>query len=102
LKRFFPLHQSFFGLTQKYKESLLEEIYVCIKHLGMTYQDVLSAPTYERRYYLSSLINEHKKKEELYDERMSESKNSNARGSRTSRVSGDQLKSKIKSGEIPS
>jgi hypothetical protein len=67
----------------------------------MTYQDALSAPTYERRFFLHTLVGENKKKEEAFEERKQQAQNSNARGSRTSRVGGEQLKSKLKSGEIP-
>jgi hypothetical protein len=67
----------------------------------MTYQDVLSSPTYERRFFLNMLIGENKKKEEAIEERKQQSQNSNARGTRTSRVGGEQLKSKLKSGQIP-
>ena len=67
----------------------------------MTYQDAMSLPTYERRFFLSTLINENTKKNEEMEERLQDSKNSGARGTRSSRVGGEQLKAKIKSGEIP-
>jgi len=76
-------------------------MYVCIKHLGISYQDVLVLPTYERRFFLHSLINENKKKSEMMEEQIEESKNKNARGTRSSRIGGEQLKSKLKSGQIP-
>ena len=66
----------------------------------MTYQDALSTPTHERKFFLITLINENTKKSENMEKQMEESKNSNAKGSRTSRVGGEQLKSKLKSGEI--
>ncbi len=67
----------------------------------MTYQDVLSAPTYERRFFLHTLVGENKKKEEAIEERRQQSQNSNAKGTRTTTVGGQQLKSKLLSGEIP-
>lgn len=67
----------------------------------MTYQDVLSAPTYERRFFLATLMNENNKKSEMMEEQRDSAKNSNARGSRTTRVSGEQLKSQLKNGQIP-
>jgi len=67
----------------------------------MTYQDVLSAPTYERRFFLATLINENTKKQEVMEEKIQESKTSNSKGSRTTTVSGNQLKAKLKSGQIP-
>lgn len=69
----------------------------------MTYNDVLSMPTYERRFFLSLLTKEaNERKEEV--ERMKEetkTRNSSSKGNRKTRVSGDVLKSKMKNGEIP-
>jgi hypothetical protein len=56
---------------------------------------------YERRIYLSHLLNERVKKTEAIEEQKEQIINKNAKGSRTTRVSSDQLKAKIKSGEIP-
>lgn len=68
----------------------------------MTYQDVLSMPTYERRFFLTLLINENKKKNEMMEEKMSEMKNkSSGKNTRTTKISGDALKAKLLSGEIP-
>ena len=61
----------------------------------MTYQDALSTPTHERKFFLITLINENTKKSENMEKQMEQSKNSNAKGSRTSRVGGEQLKSKL-------
>jgi hypothetical protein len=57
-------------------------------------------PTYERRYYLTLLINENQRKEEIMEEQSNNVSSSNSKGTRTTRVSGSMLKSKIKSGEI--
>ena len=100
MTRFFPLHQGFFGLTAKYKEYLWEEIFACIKHVGMTYQDVLSAPTCERRFFLLKLMDNNRKEKEAIEERMETISNKNAKGSRTTRVGGQQLKSKFKDGNL--
>ena len=69
----------------------------------MTYQDVLSCPTYERRFFLQMLINEANKKNELAEERAQEARvsNSGSKGSRTTRISGNQLKAQLQSGQIP-
>lgn len=67
----------------------------------MTYQDALSAPTYERRFFLSTLINENNDKREKMEEKMQESKTSTGKGTRTTTVSGKQLKSQLKTGQIP-
>ena len=57
---------------------------------------------YERRQYLSYLLRENDRKTEAIEEQTETIKNKGAKGSRTTRVSGDQLKAKLKSGEIPS
>ncbi len=67
----------------------------------MSYQDVLCCPTYERRFYLQMLINEANRKNELMEEAQQARANSGGRGSRNTRISGDQLKAKLQSGEIP-
>jgi hypothetical protein len=56
---------------------------------------------YERRIYLSHLLNEKVKTNEAIEEQKEQINNKNAKGSRTTRVSGDQLKARLKSGEIP-
>ena len=66
----------------------------------MTYQDVLSAPTCERRFFLLKLIDDKRKESEAVEERMENIKNKNAKGSRTTRVGGQQLKSKFKDGNL--
>ena len=85
----------------QYKNYLLEEIYYCVKHIGLSYSDVMNMSVYERRIYLSHLLNEKTKTSEAIEEQKEQINNKNAKGSRTTRVSSDQLKAKIKSGEIP-
>lgn len=63
----------------------------------MTYQDVLTTPTYERRFYLDTLVKENEKRKEA----VSNSKYSNGKGSRNKTIGGDALKSKLKTGQIP-
>lgn len=63
----------------------------------MTYQDVLSAPTYERKFYLNTLIKENEKRKEATTDKTY----STGKGTRAKSISGDSLKSKLKSGEIP-
>ena len=66
----------------------------------MTYQDVLSAPTCERRFFLLKLIDDKQKEHEAVEERMESMNNKNAKGSRTTKVGGQQLKSKFKDGNL--
>lgn len=78
---------------------MLEEIYYCVKHIGLSYSDVMGMSVYERRNYLSLLLNENTKKTEMIEEQNQNMKSSN--GSRTTKVSGEALKAKLKSGQIP-
>ena len=68
---------------------------------NISYSDVLAMPTYERRYFLGLLTKDHIKKQEYYEEQKEKSTTNNSKGSRTTRVTGNALKSKIKSGELP-
>ena len=61
--------------------------------------DILIMPTSDRRYELHLLMNENAAKQEHYD-KVSKGSGSGARGSRTTTISGDALKAKMKSGEI--
>jgi hypothetical protein len=67
----------------------------------MSYTDVLSMPTYERRYFLSLLTKDISEREEKMEEMKENSKTSNSKGSRTTKVSGKALKNQIKSGNLP-
>jgi len=99
---FFRLTSDFFGLTSEYKIPLLEEIYICTQHLkGLTYSDVLSMPVYERRYFLSLLSRDIENKKEYIENAEISNQNKNAKGNRTSKISGEALKTKIKNGLIP-
>lgn len=70
-----------------------------MKHLGVGYSDVLNMPTGERRYYLSTLIEQNRKEKESLENARKNA--GNGKGQRTSTISGDQLKSKMNNGEIP-
>lgn len=69
----------------------------------MTYSDIMAMPTYERRYFLGMLTKQAKEKEEeterLREEAQNKSKGS--KGQRSTRITGQSLKNKMKSGEIP-
>jgi hypothetical protein len=69
----------------------------------MSYNDILSMPTYERRYFLGMLTKEASEKQEELDKIREEAKNNpkGSKGQRSTRVSGEALKNKMKSGEIP-
>jgi hypothetical protein len=75
-----------------YKTYLLEEIYYCVKHIGFTYSDVMNMSVYERRQYLSHLINENNKKNEAIEEQKEAINNKGARGSRTTKSGAGALR----------
>jgi len=101
-RAFFHLTSTFFGLTSSYKVPLLEEIFICTQHLNnVTYADVLSMPVYERRFYLGLLTKQNRQREEHLETLKEQAKSKGSKGSRTTRISGDQLKNKINSGDIP-
>jgi hypothetical protein len=102
LTHFFHLTSAFFGLTSEYKPSLLEEIYICTQHLkGFTYADVLDLPVYERRYFLSLKMKEINEQKEPQEEDRNKQTTKNSKGSRSSTVSGEALKNKMKNGDVP-
>jgi hypothetical protein len=102
LPPFFHLTTTFFGLTSEHKAALLEEVYICLQHLkGVTYTDVLAMPVYERRYFLSLLTKESREREERNQEMVQKENNSNAKGNRKTRISGDALKHRMNSGDVP-
>ena len=57
-------------------------------------------PTYERRFFLGLLTKDAREKEEKMEEMRQSYQNKNAKGSRTTRVSGDALKSRFNNGDI--
>jgi len=61
----------------------------------------MNLPVYERRFYLGLLTRDVQQREEKLEEMKEKQTTSGGKGSRTTRVSGAQLKNKIKSGDIP-
>jgi len=43
---------------------MLEEIYYLCRHVNMTYTDCMTMPTYERKFFINTLIEEFNKKNE--------------------------------------
>ena len=73
-----------------------------MQHLkGVTYSDVLAMPVYERRFFLGLLNKDAREKQEQIEEMKEKSQTKGGKGTRQTRVSGDALKSKMKSGQIP-
>jgi len=57
-------------------------------------------PTYERRFFLGLLSKDAREREEQAEEMKQQAVSKNSKGSRTTKVSGEALKNKIKAGEI--
>ena len=73
-----------------------------MQHLkGVTYSDVLRMPVYERRFFLGLLNKDARERQEQMEEMKAKAQTKGGKGSRTTRVSGEALKSKMKSGQIP-
>ena len=68
---------------------------------NMTYSDVMVMPTYERRYYLGMLTKDFERREEQLEQQKEQQATSGGKGSRTSKISGQQLKTKINNGDVP-
>jgi hypothetical protein len=66
----------------------------------MSYSDVMNMPVYERRFFLGLLTKDAVEKQERY-ENMEVNKQTNSKGQRTTTISGDQLKTKMNNGDIP-
>mgnify|MGYP003624717550 CR=1 FL=1 len=96
--RFFPLSPAFFGLTSDYRAYWEEELYICRKHIGWSRQDLMDMSINSRRYQIHLLKAENRAKEESYEEQRKSS--GSGGGNRTRSISGDELKGKLKSGEI--
>jgi hypothetical protein len=68
---------------------------------NMTYTDVLSMPTYERRFFIGQLTRDNAKQEEQMERAREQNQASNGKGSRTKKISGDALKTRMKNGDVP-
>jgi hypothetical protein len=66
---------------------------------GVTYSDIMMMPTYERRFFLGLLTKDAKEREEEMEEL--KNKHGNSKGKRTSRIGGEQLKTRFNNGDIP-
>jgi len=58
-------------------------------------------PTYERRFFLGQKVREMAKQEEAREQYKETEKPKGSKGSRTSKVSGEALKTQIKGGNLP-
>ena len=59
-----PLGLNFFGLSSNYKKNLLDELYYLTKLANFSYSDLMSMPSFERRYFMDKLQEEYEKRNE--------------------------------------
>ena len=64
---------------------------------NFTYDSVMNMPTNERRFYLAR----HHRRMSEQEEKTKANKQSGGKGKRSSSISGDALKSRMKNGDIP-
>lgn len=70
-KPFFNLTNSFFSISPtEYYKNWIEEIWGCIKHVGMSYEMVMNIPIQERRAF----IRKHNMEADAAEREMSQSK----------------------------
>lgn len=69
-----------------------------MQHLKIGYSDALMMPTGERRFYLGMLIKNKQEEEERVEKMKSDS---NGKGTKKTRISGENLKNRLKNGNIP-
>jgi hypothetical protein len=69
--------------------------------MGFTYSDIMMMPTYQRRYFLGLLSRDHIKRQERIEEMREKAITRQGKGSRTTKLSGEALKNRIISGQIP-
>lgn len=68
-----------------------------MQHLKIGYNDILSMPTSERRYYLGMLVRTKEQEMKMAEE---QKRTSSSKGTRKTTIGGEALKNKMKSGEI--
>ncbi len=71
----------------------MEEVWACIEYLGITYKDVMSMPTWERRFFMEKKKRANKETQDSINARSAASSSGNGR--KTTHVSGDALKNNI-------
>ena len=52
----YPLGLSFFGLSSKYRQHLIEEYYLMAKFLRTSYSDFYRMPTFERKFLINKIV----------------------------------------------
>lgn len=50
---------TFFVLSSDYKKIVLDETFFLVKNANFSYVDVMSMPTYERKYFIGKVMEEY-------------------------------------------
>ena len=50
---------TFFALSLDYKKIILDETFFLVKNANFSYVDVMTMPTYERKYFIGKVIEEY-------------------------------------------
>ena len=50
---------TFFALSSDYKKIILDETFFLVKNANFTYVDVMTMPTYERKYFIGKVVEEY-------------------------------------------
>lgn len=80
----------------------MEEIWACTQYMkNVTYTDVMSMPVSERRYFIGLLMRDNSRREEEIERAKENQSNNGKGGSRTKKISGDSLKTRMKNGDLP-
>jgi hypothetical protein len=67
----------------------------------MGYNDAMMLPVYERRYFIDLLVKQNQRRMEYIENEKESATNSNSKGNRQTKISGDALKNKMQNGQIP-
>lgn len=97
---FYPLTSTFFGLNSDYKFPFLQEIYICMQRMEISYGDLMRMPTYERRLFIQLYREEVEENNERIEE-ANRNRSSGGKGTRSKTISGSALKMQIKNNQIP-
>lgn len=68
------LGQSFFVLSSDYRKTMLDEFYYLSKHVNMSYSDLQTMPTYERKFFIDKLSSEFQKRNEEIEKQRQKSR----------------------------
>jgi hypothetical protein len=81
-----------FSGLKDFKAGFMEEVWACIEFLKISYNDVMSMPTWERRYFMEKKKMSNKETQDTIDAQRASNTGS---GQKTTSVSGQQLKNNI-------